>query len=85
METITLINISDFFDLDSISTWRPAEVQLYEIRLISKVTGELITITLDDEYFDILIAQMQRNIKNKCDLYHKLCMKGETYDGTSWR
>lgn len=85
MKPITIIDISNYFDLESINPWKPAEIQLYEINLMSKITGEIITVTLDDKYFDILIHEMQQNIKSKCDLYHRFCMEGDAYDGTNWR
>ena len=63
------INLTDFYDVGKIEFWRTStNVPMYEIELISKSTGEVITWSFTEEYFDKLLDEMEG------EAYHKQCM-----------
>lgn len=55
------ININKYFDLDTVTYWvsQYGDI-LYDISLISQATGEVITITLNEECFDELLYDMKQ-------------------------
>jgi len=58
------INLTDFYDVNGVEYWRtPANVLMYDIELISKSTGEVITWSFTEEYFDKLLDEMEQEYK----------------------
>ena len=57
------IDVTKFFDLDE-ANWRYGfdEDIYYNVLLVSKVMGEVITLTFDGAHFDELLAQMEENV-----------------------
>ena len=54
------INLTDFYDVGKIEFWRTSiNVPMYEVELISKSTGEVITWSFTEEYFDKLLNEME--------------------------
>lgn len=63
------INLTDFYDVDKVEHWTTSiGVSMYDIELVSKSTGEVITWSFTEEYFDKLLDEMEREV------YHKQCM-----------
>ena len=63
------INLTDFYDIGNVSHWTTSiGTSMYDIELISKSTGEVITWSFTDEYFDKLLNEMEKEV------YHKQCM-----------
>jgi len=55
------INLTDFYDVGEITHWTTsAGVSMYDIELISKSTGEVITWDFTEEYFDKLLNEMEQ-------------------------
>ena len=55
------INLTDFYDVDNVSHWTTSiGVSMYDIELISKSTGEVITWSFTEEYFDKLLDEMEQ-------------------------
>jgi hypothetical protein len=55
------INLTDFYDVGEITHWTTSVgVSMYDIELISKSTGEVITWSLTEEYFDKLLDEMKQ-------------------------
>jgi hypothetical protein len=53
------INLTNFYDVGKIEFWRTStNVPMYDIELISKSTGEVITWSFTEEYFDKLLDEM---------------------------
>ena len=58
------INLTDFYDVDKVEHWTTSiGVSMYDIELVSKSTGEVITWSFTEEYFDKLLNEMERNLK----------------------
>lgn len=58
------INLTDFYDINKITFWTTSSGELlYDMELISKSTGEVITWSFTDEYFDKFINELE--IDNK--------------------
>ena len=62
------INLTDFYDVGQVTFWRTstkgkAYVPMYDIELISKSTGEVITWSFTEEYFDKLLDEMEQEYK----------------------
>ena len=56
-----IINLTDFYDVDNVSHWTTSiGVSMYDIELISKSTGEVITWSFTEEYFDKLLDEMEQ-------------------------
>ena len=54
------INLTDFYDVNNVSHWTTSVgVSMYDIELISKSTGEVITWSFTEEYFDKLLDEMK--------------------------
>jgi hypothetical protein len=58
------INLTDFYDVGQVTFWRTstkgkAYVPMYDVELISKSTGEVITWSFTEEYFDKLLNEME--------------------------
>ena len=55
------INLTDFYDVNNVSHWTTSiGVSMYDIELISKSTGEVITWSFTEEYFDKLLDEMEQ-------------------------
>ena len=55
------INLTDFYDVGNVSHWTTSiGVSMYDIELISKSTGEVITWDFTEEYFDKLLNEMEQ-------------------------
>ena len=55
------INLTDFYDVGEITHWTTSTgVSMYDIELISKSTGEVITWDFTEEYFDKLLDEMEQ-------------------------
>ena len=58
------INLTDFYDIGKIEFWRTSvNVPMYDIELISKSTGEVITWSFTEEYFDKFIHDLEEDTK----------------------
>ena len=58
------INLTDFYDVNNISHWTTSiGVSMYDIELVSKSTGEVITWSFTEEYFDKLLDEMEQEYK----------------------
>ena len=54
------INLTDFYDVDKVEHWTTSiGVSMYDIELVSKSTGEVITWSFAEEYFDKLLDEME--------------------------
>jgi len=59
------INLTDFYDVGKIEFWRTStNVPMYEIELISKSTGEVITWSFTEEYFDKFLNELEEDTKH---------------------
>lgn len=55
------INLTDFYDIDKVEHWTTSiGVSMYDIELVSKSTGEIITWSFTEEYFDKLLDEMEQ-------------------------
>ena len=55
-----IINLTDFYDVDKVEHWTTSiGVSMYDIELVSKSTGEVITWSFTEEYFDKLLDEME--------------------------
>lgn len=64
------INLTDFYDVNNVSHWTTSiGVSMYDIELVSKSTGEVITWSFTEEYFDKLLDEMEQEYKY---LYHTI-------------
>lgn len=69
------INLTDFYDIGTITHWTTSiGVSMYDIELISKSTGEVITWSFTEEYFDKLIDQMEQDYKRLYHTYYDISM-----------
>lgn len=60
------IDLTEFYDIGGVTSWKTStNVTMYDIELISKSTGEVITWSFTEEYFDKLLAQMEEELKEK--------------------
>lgn len=58
------INLTDFYDIGEITHWTTSiGVSMYDIELISKSTGEVITWLFTEEYFDKLLDGLEKDTK----------------------
>lgn len=58
-----VINVSKFFDFEAADIHYGFDEEIYyDVLLISKSTGEVITLTFDGAHFDELLAQMEKNV-----------------------
>ena len=54
------INLTDFYDIGKVEHWTTSVgVSMYDIELISKSTGEVITWSFTEKYFDKLLNEME--------------------------
>lgn len=59
------INLTDFYDVGKIEFWRTSvNVPMYDIELISKSTGEVITWSFTEEYFDKFLDELEEDTKD---------------------
>ena len=64
------INLTDFYDIGKITHWTTSiNVSMYDIELISKSTGEVITWSFTEEYFDKFLDELEQDNKR---LYYTL-------------
>ena len=65
------INLTDFYDVGNVSHWTTSVgVSMYDIELVSKSTGEVITWSFTEEYFDKLLDKMEQEYKRLyCTIY----------------
>ena len=55
------IKLTNFYDIGEITHWTTSVgVSMYDIELISKSTGEVITWLFTEEYFDKLLDEMEQ-------------------------
>ena len=66
-----LIDVSKFFDFEVADIRYGFDEEIYyDVLLVSKSTGEVITFTFDSVHFDELLTQMEENVNAKyCTLY----------------
>lgn len=58
------INLTDFYDVDKVEHWTTSiGVSMYNIELVSKSTGEVITWSFTEEYFDKFIEELEEDTK----------------------
>lgn len=58
------INLTDFYDVGNIEHWNTSiGVSMYDIELISKSTGEVITWNFTEEYFDKFLDELEEDTK----------------------
>ena len=58
------INLTDFYDVGKIEFWKTSiGVPMYEVELISKSTGEVITWSFTEEYFDKFLNELEEDTK----------------------
>ena len=55
------LNLNTYFNFDMVYFHK--RYNLYYLSLISKATGEIIEIPLTNEQFDILLKEMEENVK----------------------
>jgi len=74
------INVFKFFELDY-ARWcvSPTGQIIYEVSIVSKSTGEVITLIFDRAHFDELLAQMEDSLEALANV------KEELYDSKNWR
>ena len=59
-----LIDVSKFFDFEVADLRCGFDEEIYyDVLLVSKSTGEVITFTFDSVHFDELLTQMEENVK----------------------
>lgn len=59
------INLTDFYDVGKIEFWRTSvNVPMYDIELISKSTGEVITWSFTEKYFDKFLDELEEDTKD---------------------
>lgn len=59
-----VINLTDFYDIGNIEHWNTSiGVSMYDIELISKSTGEVITWSFTEEYFDKFLDELEEDTK----------------------
>lgn len=59
-----VINLTDFYDIGTIEHWNTSiGVSMYDIELISKSTGEVITWSFTEEYFDKFLDELEEDTK----------------------
>lgn len=59
-----LIDVSKFFDFEVADIRYGLDEEIYyDVLLVSKSTGEIMTFTFNDARFDELLAQMEENVK----------------------
>lgn len=59
-----VIDISKFFDFEVADLHCGFDKKIYyDVLLVSKSTGEIITLTFDNVHFDELLGQMEENVK----------------------
>lgn len=70
-----IINLTDFYDVGNVFHWTTSTgVSMYDIELISKSTGEVITWSFTDEYFDKLLDDMEQDYKRLYCTYYDIPM-----------
>ena len=58
------INLTDFYEIGEITHWTTSiGVSMYDIELISKSTGEVITWSFTEEYFDKFLDELEKDTK----------------------
>ena len=67
-----IINLTDFYDVNNVSHWTTSVgISMYDIELISKSTGEVITWSFTEEYFDKFLDELEEDTKHLEDsLYY---------------
>ena len=56
------INLTNFYDIGEITHWTTSiGVSMYDIELISKSTGEVITWSFTEEYFDRFLDELEED------------------------
>lgn len=59
-----VINLTDFYDIDKVEHWTTSiGVSMYDIELVSKSTGEVITWSFTEEYFDKFIEELEEDTR----------------------
>lgn len=59
-----VIDVSKFFEFEAADIRYSFDKEIYyDVLLVSKSTGEVITFTFNDVHFDELLAQMEENVK----------------------
>lgn len=68
-----VINLTDFYDIGKVEHWTTSTGEsLYDIELISKSTGEVITWSFTEEYFDKLLIEMEQDYKRLYCTYYEI-------------
>ena len=59
-----IINLTDFYDVDKVEHWTTSiGVSMYDIELVSKSTGEVITWSFTEEYFDKFLNELEEDTR----------------------
>lgn len=59
-----VLDVSKFFDFEAADLRYGIDKDIYyDVLLVSKSTGEVMTFTFDSALFDELLAQMEENVK----------------------
>ena len=59
-----VIDVSKFFEFEAADIRYSFDKEIYyDVLLVSKSTGEVITFTFNNELFDELLTQMEENVK----------------------
>lgn len=59
-----VLDVSKFFDFEVADLRYGVDENIYyDVLLVSKSTGEVMTFTFDGAHFDELLAQMEENVK----------------------
>ena len=67
------INLTDFYNVDKVEHWTTSiGVSMYDIELVSKSTGEVITWSFTEEYFDKLLDEMEQEYKRLYCTYYDI-------------
>ena len=54
------INLTNYYDIGKVDFWKTSlNVTMYDIELISKSTGEIITWSFTEEYFDKFLKELE--------------------------
>jgi DNA (cytosine-5)-methyltransferase 1 len=68
-----IINLTDFYDVGKITHWTTSVgVSMYDIELISKSTGEVITWSFTEEYFDKFLDELEEEDKPEWLIYENV-------------
>ena len=69
-------NANKYFYFDSVNLWHTSlGYPMYDLNLVSRATGEIITIPLTSQYFDMLLEDMATQVVDKACQYLSIGME----------